>query len=335
MMESILNEKEAYFKGIEFWNNNDYINARYYFEIAYKYNGEFRDLSLSKLIQIDLREGKYAMARNLLRNNESKAIEFKQVYGLLENIENNFEKSKTYYGECMVNPDMQSKSLLAIAKLYIQTGDNDVARKMLETLQLNGKFYTQSTIGLVCLNILEENYRDAYQYLKSINLQKLSPKLSKHYRILKMYLLRNLGKLKPSDNDFDPVENYMLYRLFDSSEDLLLKHISKHMNQKEKFTNGCFFKYVDLKKLLIDAREKIENMNSNHFEVSDMYRFRLDTPIGFKGDEITNDLCVVTMIGTKDILTMYPVLLSDEFDKEDMSSSKQLLLKRKQGGIKK
>lgn len=76
-------------------------------------------------------------------------------------------------------------------------------------------------------------------------------------------------------------------------------------------------------------------MNSNHFEVSDMYRFRLDTPIGFKGDDITSDLCVVTMIGTKDILTMYPVLLSDEFDKEGMSESKELLLKRKQGGIRK
>lgn len=82
-------------------------------------------------------------------------------------------------------------------------------------------------------------------------------------------------------------------------------------------------------------------MNPNHFEVSDMYRFRLDTPIGFKGDEITSDLCVVTMIGTKDILTIYPVLLSDEFDKEGMSFSKQLLYKRKQvykrkqGGIKK
>mgnify|MGYP004672197941 FL=1 len=34
----------------------------------------------------------------------------------------------------MIDPDMQNKSLLAIAKLYIQTGDNEVARKMLETL---------------------------------------------------------------------------------------------------------------------------------------------------------------------------------------------------------
>ena len=334
-MEKILSEKDAYFKGIEFWNNNDYRNARYYFEMAYKYNGELNDLSLSKLIQIDLREGKYAKVRNLLKNNQSDIIEFKQVYGLLENIENNFEKSKTYYSQCMIDPDMQNKSLLAIAKLYIQTGDNEVARKMLETLQLNRKFYIQSTIGLVCLNILEENYRDAYRYLKSINSDCLTSKLLQHYQILEMYLLRNLGKLKKSDNNFDSVKDYMIYRLFDDSEDLLLKHISKHMNQRDKDTNGCFFKYTDLKKLLIDAREKIENMNSNHFEVSDMYRFRLDTPIGFKVEEETRDLCVVTMIGTKDILTMYPVLLSDEFDKEGMSESKELLLKRKQGGIKK
>lgn len=333
-MEKILSEKDAYFKGIEFWNNNDYRNARYYFEMAYKYNGELNDLSLSKLIQIDLREGKYAKVRNLLKNNQSDIIEFKQVYGLLENIENNFEKSKTYYSQCMIDPDMQNKSLLAIAKLYIQTGDNEVARKMLETLQLNRKFYIQSTIGLVCLNILEENYRDAYRYLKSINSDRLTPKLLQHYQILEMYLLRNLGKLKKSDNNFDPVKDYMIYRLFDDSEDLLLKHISKHMNQRDKDTNGCFFKYTDLKKLLIDAREKIENMNSNHFEVSDMYRFRLDTPIGYKGDEITSDLCVVTMIGTKDIITMYPVQLSNEFDNEGFAYDKTIALKRTQGGIK-
>lgn len=41
------------------------------------------------------------------------------------------------------------------------------------------------------------------------------------------------------------------------------------------------------------------------------------------------------MIGTKDILTMYPVLVSNEFDQEGMSLSKPLLLKRKQGGIRK
>lgn len=332
-MDSILNERDTYFKAIEYLSNNDYIKSRYYFEIVYQYNGKFGDLALSKLIQIDLKEGKYAKARNLLKTNQSNAIEIKQAYGLLENIENNFEKSKSYYSQCMIDPDMQNKSLLAIAKLCIQTGDNEVARKMLETLQINRQFYIQSTIGLVCLNILEENYKDAYKLLKSININQLTPKLFQHYQILEKRLLRNFGKLKNSNNNFDPVKDYMICRLFDDSEELLLTHISKHMNQKEKSTNGCFFKYTDLRKLLNDARNKIENMNPNHFEASDMYRFRLDTPIGFKGEDITHDLCVVTILGTKEVLTMYPVLLSDEFDKEGMSESKQLLLKRKQGGI--
>ena len=77
------------------------------------------------------------------------------------------------------------------------------------------------------------------------------------------------------------------------------------------------------------------SMTANHFEVSDMYRFRLDTPIGYKDDLITSDLCVVTIIGTKDIITMYPVSLSDEFDKEGLATSKELKLKRLQGGIRK
>ena len=75
-------------------------------------------------------------------------------------------------------------------------------------------------------------------------------------------------------------------------------------------------------------------MNGNHFELTDMYRFKLDTPIGYKGELITNDLCVVTILGTKDIITMYPVSLSNEFDNEKFSTSEQLKLKRLQGGIK-
>ncbi|MDD6879337.1 MAG: hypothetical protein PUD59_03790 [bacterium] len=250
---------------------------------------------MSKLIHIEIIEGKYATAREILTSHkELSSISLKQIWGLLENIENNFEASKRYYSECMINPDMQHKSLLAIAKLYMQIGDNLLARKMFETLQLNNKFNTQSTFGLVGLNILERNYQDAYNLLNTIDEQRLAPKHFKHYRILNIYLLYMLGRLKNVPNNFDPVDDYMIYRLFDNSEETLLRHISKHMNQSERNNNGCFFKYIDLKKLIYEARDKIETMNSNHFEVSDMYRFRLDTPIGYKGDEITSDLCAVT-----------------------------------------
>lgn len=138
-----------------------------------------------------------------------------------------------------------------------------------------------------------------------------------------------------SDNNFNQVNEYALYRLFDRSDKTLLRHIDRHKNQSEKSGNGCFFEHTDTRKLLHDARDIIQNMNANHFEVSDMYRFRLDTPIGFKGNETTSDLCVVTLIGTKDIITMYPVSLSDEFDKEGLSKSKELALKRLNGGVRK
>ena len=326
-----INKKGAYFKGLEFFCRKDYVRARYYFEQAYQDNN-FKMDALCKIIHIELREGKYKQARKLLSEaKESDTLKLKKLYGLLENIESNYESSRQYYNECMVDPKFQNKALLALAKLNVQTGDTAIAEKMFETLMLNKKFNVQANINLVCLNILEQNYQDAYRLLLQIDRKRLTPILKHHYNVLNTYLLYLMGNLKEPTSSFKNDQDYIVYRLFDYNDKYLLEHIKKHTNLKYKYAEGCFFKDMDLKKLLYEAKEKIETMNSNHFEVSDMYRFRLDRPIGFKGNEITKDLCVVTMIGSKDILTMYPVLLSDEFDKEKMTYSKQLALKRSRG----
>ena len=325
--------REAFYNGQQCWRNNDYKNARYWYEIAIQ-DSEFRDESLSKLIQIEIREGKYSKARKILNENKGlNSSSLMQVYGLLENVENNFEQSKRYYSMCMADSKMQYKSLLALAKLYIQSGDYEIATKMLETLQLNSDFYIQATFGIASLCIYKHDFFEAKRLLSDIDISRLTPKLLHHYNVLSTYIKYYLGELKVSNNSKN-LNEYTLYRLFDKSDETLMRHIDRHKDQSERATNGCFFKYTDTKKLLCDARDIIQDMNANHFEVSDMYRFRLDTPIGFKGDEITSDLCAVTLIGTKDIITMYPVLLSDEFDKEGLSTSKELKLKRLQGGNK-
>lgn len=288
---------------------------------------------LAKLIKIKILEGKYATARHLLNNSKQDNISLKFLFGLLENIENNFKTSKKYYHDCLVDPNFQHKSLLAIAKIHIQNGDNEIARQMLQTLQLNTNFYVQATYNLIALNILEGDYEKAFYLLKTIDITQLTKKLLHHYRILNLYLLYMLGKLNEIP-DYTK-QDYMFTRLLDKSDAPLLKHLSKHFDQTQKDNNGCFLESLDLKKLLQDAREKIATINGNHFEITDMYRFRLDEPIGFKHNELTNDLCVVTMIGTQDIVTMYPVLLSSEFDREGFSQDKAIALKRKQGGMKK
>ena len=61
--------KQAFFNGQDCWKKNDYINARHWFEIAVK-DSNFKDESLSKLIQIEIREGKYSKARKILVENK-------------------------------------------------------------------------------------------------------------------------------------------------------------------------------------------------------------------------------------------------------------------------
>lgn len=325
----------AFFNGQDCYKNKDYVNARNWFLISLKHPN-FKDDSLSKLVQINIKEGKYSQAREILElNKDSSSLKLKQTYGLLENVENNFHQSMKYYYECMIDPYTQYRSLLAIARLHIQMGNYEIAKKMLETLKFNSKFYFQAILELVIINIYEHKYHEAQEIMSELDESTMSMQLKKRYQLIVMYINYFLGQLKKPDKEYDPNRDYMLYRLFDPSEETLINHIKKHCNQAEKNTNGCFFENINIEKLLHDSKEQIEDMNANHFGISDIYRFRFSTPIGYKGDLITNDLCVVTTIGTKDIITMYPILLSKEFDKEGLLMSKELKYKRLQGVDKK
>ncbi len=323
---------QAYYNGQRCWAVNDYNGARYWYQISAR-DFNFRDNSLFKLISIEIREGNYSLARQMLKQSAN-SIQFQQLYGLLENIEFNIERSKKYYAECMKYPDFQYKSLLALAKLNIQTGDYIVARKMLETLQLNSDFYIQAMFNLIFISIYEHDFYMAKKLISEIDTSRLTPKLIKHYNHIYAYIRYFLGELKASDDIYIFEKDYMIYRLFNHSDKVLLNHIRCHCNQKLRNTVGCFLPHIDIKKLLYEARDRIEDMNANHFELSDMYRFRLDSLIGYKGDLDTSDLCVATLIDTKDIITMYPVLLSEEFDIEGLATSEELRLRRLQGSIK-
>lgn len=55
-MTSNINSKQVFFNGQECWQNNDYIKARYWFEISSQ-DDNFRIASLYKLIRIEIKEG--------------------------------------------------------------------------------------------------------------------------------------------------------------------------------------------------------------------------------------------------------------------------------------
>ena len=82
---------------------------------------------------------------------------------------------------------------------------------MYQTLQLNPRFYIQSTIGLTCLSILEKKFYDAQQYIMKIDERRLIQKKKCYYNIFNVYIKYFLGQLKLSDNIYDPIKDYMIY----------------------------------------------------------------------------------------------------------------------------
>lgn len=93
--------REAFYSGIKYYNEGNYVNARACFEIAIK-NPKYQESSIYKLIKIDLKEGKYAKVRETLKSDINlNDIDRYRLCGLLEKIENNFKTSQYYFQKWM------------------------------------------------------------------------------------------------------------------------------------------------------------------------------------------------------------------------------------------
>ena len=328
IIKKAISPKEAFNNGYTCFSKKDYQNARDWYNISAQ-DPKYCNQSLARLTLISLKEENYAQARDILENSDTKDPLLKRVYGLLERVELNFDRSRKYFSECMAEPKYPYSSFLYLAKLHVQMGDYDMAEKMFQTLQLNAKFYFQATLDLIYLYSLQTKFYDAKQNLMTINVSTLDERQLGAYLILEAYLKYFLGELKSSDSE-KSCSYYVINYLYNHNDNNLLSHINRH---KSSSINGmCFYPDLDLPKLLMEVRSKIENMNGNHFEICDIYKFSLDYPIGFKDNEVTYDLCVATLLGTKDIITMYPIILSKDYNKEGLLTSEELKLKRILGG---
>lgn len=328
-MDKFITTENAYSIGKEYFNKRNFVSARKYFDISIKDNRYYEE-SLFFIVKIDIKEGKFSSAREKLdkykNTNNLSAI---NLLGLLENIENNFERSKNYYNMAL-NSSKDQNILFSLSKLYIQTGEYKLAYKILETLQYYPNSYVQATFDLAILNIMLYNFYEAKSLMKTIDINTLTPKLLHHYKSICTYIKYYLGELQKKKNVKD---DYILKRFVCSNDKDVIIHMKRHLNQAYKYSNGCFLENTNLEELLDICKEKIKEMNPNHFELSDAYRFSLDRTIGYKGDIITNDICVSTLLNTKDIITIFPITLSDEFDSEGMSTSECLKIKRLIGGL--
>lgn len=323
-----MDTEQAFYEGEKYFRKNDLINARNFYNISVN-DTRYKDESLAKLLEIEIKEGNYAKAREYLENYDINNANFKIFCGTFECSEYNFKQSEKYYLEAMNIPGYEYMSLFYLTRLHSEIGEYKVAEKMLQTMQMN---YTQSfnaTYELVCLYLAQRKYYEAKECFKMIDKSKVSERKMKNYIELDYYVRYFLGELKMQDVNYHNL--YNIDRLFHHTDENLLKHIDRHKDQSRKEYLGCFLDDLDSRELLAKARGIMENINSTRFKFFDIYRFRLDEPIGYKCGEFTNALAVVSITGINDIITMYPITLSKDFNSEGMLTSDELRLKRIMG----
>ncbi len=325
-----MNGNTAYLEGLKNMKKQNISEARSNFKVALD-DPQFQGNALRRLVELDLKEGNYKNARKLLTEKSNfEEVITKFLYGRLELCEYNIQSSQQYYKDCLLDVEYQERSLLAIGQNHLQLGDYKLAKKILETFVINPQTREVGLYNLIYLAFLEENYREADVLLQQLfqACQQDSKSLSQVY-CAQNFLKYCTKTLNPVTDYIDPNMHYKTYRLYYNDDEAIINHLQRHKEGTAKYQDRYFFKYLDLKELLYDVKSLLDTYNPLHITGMDKYRMRLDTPIGFQAGEITYDLEVVAMMKTKEIITMYPILLSDEFDREGFSTDMELKEKRK------
>lgn len=312
--------RNAFFNGERDFKSGKFASARYWYKIAKQHNNYVTE-AIYKLFIIETKMGRFDKARELLEKNYFlDTLMIERCLGCLDSMEFNTLSSNKHFEYCIRNKFDKLRANVGIMKNYYQLGDNDKARECLELVARGSR--DVAYLNEASILYYEENYEQALEVIRKIDVSKLADLDLKSYKDLLMLL-----NYKLKDDSISVDQNrYFYQRLFDSDEKLLRDHIKKHFDKV--YSDMGYFKDISVSELIDVCKSQIADMNGLHYISNDLYKFSLDKKIGFKSDEGTSDIEVVTFLDSKDILTIYPVMLSEEYDHEKWSRNSELTLKR-------
>ena len=316
-----------YATGLEKLRTKDYVEALKYFGL-YLQNNPHDLYTVFNLILVNIRLGDFKSARKIYTDNYDLIKNAKRKTSnnhiILESSESNYLAALKLEYE-VIEHDKSIFTLKELANINMNLGNFGVARKIYETMLLskNERIKVQSLIYLVNFYIQIGDYEKATYYCSLVDLDiytKYHP--IGYFFSTKDALDAYLGVGKSN--------SYVTKVIKTHDEDLLINHIKEHFNLSDRYTNGCFMEDIDIPTLLKEVRELLPTINGSYNGHSLTYRYRLDKPIGYWKDELTNDLCIIKSSNDQ-IISMYPCHLSSDFDKEGWLTSEKLRLKRERG----
>lgn len=304
----------------------DINTARLWYNMALE-DSNVRTKAILRLMRLERKTGNYSLAREYANSLEDFSDLTTSYYiGRLEQEEFNLLSAIENYSKALASDYLQLGALMFLADVYTQLGEFDTSRKMFETLIYNPIYKNNAIFGLVNLDIIEQDYKHGLKTLKNIGINKQNNAAYEALYITLMYLEGKINEIK--DKKFEG--NYTLNRLLSDDKKLLINHIDKHIGDNLIY-NTNFYPNVITENLFQEIESRIKSLVPKIYRGSLIYQFNLEYDVGFSLDKAIKGICIVKSSDGKKILTMYPVDLSSEFDREGLTTSEALKRKRELG----
>ena len=238
----------------------------------------------------------------------------------------NFETAKAFFHQVYKKKNWVYRGNFELAKIDLELGDLKKAQEKYAKINAlcNKKQSRNALFGNIDIAILKHEYEKAKVLLNKINGQDLDTNEKIEYLNLETliaYFLEELDTINYNE------ENYFYNLLVSSSDDVLLEHIKHHQTGNYECP---FLVSINLEELLNKVREDIKEKNGSIHGHCEKYVLTQDNEVGkYKDGTMTKDVCVITMLNTKEIVTMYPVKKSFAFDDENLMNDEGIRRKRK------
>ena len=298
-------------KNKDFVAENDYdktIIAAIYYEIGQV------DKALNILNSMDRLNNSALLLKGKIEYRHSNYAESENIYDLL--VKKRYRTNETVYWliksqirlgkieEAKSNLKFMSSNLsktkVLKATLYIYSNELDKAESILEKLsEKDEKYRIVSLIYLASIDIRKGKYSDALNILGFVFFN-YKNELDK-YTLTNMTLLITIAKNKIGLET--QKTSYMSGQIIDYSADTTLERVNA---SSEKYN---FFPGLDLEATFYKLQELIANEYPKICACSNVCdTYLVDFPsAGILNDKILDKMQVVTIIGTKDIISFYPV----------------------------
>lgn len=248
-------------------------------------------------------------AKRLLEKMLSKNLKKDSVLKLLSEIEfmlNNDEMAIEYCQKlinCTENKSLIDGNIYRLAEIYKRNDDLITSEAYFEIL-LNTTYKRVAIMNLLCINIELKEYEKALKYVYLCLNKNISLNSIETSKIL-FFLKSKLGLI---EENYKP-KNYFEKQTLNYSPKRAYEHISTHLEENElKSRHSIFVQNIDLKNIFENCVEQLNVLEPVSDLIVDRYYVSFDSVIGISNETETNFVEVITVNGTKNILTMFPAV---------------------------